>query len=355
LKIFASLLLVFLTFLPLEAPASDGRAGDAGSSGCVFRRAAAPAAWDRDRTPAELWPSVVIVLGILAGFGAFGGMLSAWGEVPIADVLKKGLAGTYTNWARIRGISFLGMMWGAGGSLSFGVILALDEKFRDLDRFDGERFIFLACSAVAAGFSGIRLLHLVSGKLEDQVNKAKKEAMEAKEEVAKVRAQAEAARGEIEKIVVKSQQLAGAFSFTSQILSALDAGSPPLKPDDSSVTRAIELMEEARIGNPDLRLVGVYLGRLQKARGKFREAINALTLVYEARGEPRNKDDAALLFNRACYRNLLRLGETDPEVQRKLLIEAQKDLDDACKLDADNIAEAKTDQELRGLTGGPAA
>lgn len=312
-----------------------------------------------------IWVVPLLVLFILGFFGAFGGMLAAWGHVPVADIFTRGFLGTYKSFKRFFAITALGALWGAGGGLVFGVILFLDGKFRSLTlatlkNSSGEEFIFFACASVAAGFSGIRLLRLVSGKLEDQVRNAEAQAAEAVK-------LSEANEIAIQRVT----KLASALSYAGPLLDSLSlaqkkfeeaetarTGSPTTKLRDltdsetAAVRLALEMLDEARPGFPTLRLLGIYIGRLHKALKAYPKAIEALTLVYKSRSDPRNKDDAALLFNRACYRN--RLSQEPSDFKADLLkAEAQADLDESIRLDPQSATEALRDNELRGLKGGP--
>jgi hypothetical protein len=328
-----------------------------GHESCEFQRCragrlATPASTFQLDNGARAVGMVVTVLAVLAAFGAFGGMLAAWGQVPIVDLIKGGLEKTYVTWGRLRGITFLGGLWGAGGGLVFGVVLTLDGKFRDLTHIEAERFVFLACASVAAGFSGIRLLRLVSGKLEEQVDKAQKEAEEAKQLVAEVSKVAQDAKSQIAKISAQTQQLAGALSFAGQVLGGLESAGG--KPEMSSIRRALEVMEAACIDNSTLRIVGIYLGRLFRALDNYAGAIAALTKVFDARrvvGQEPDADDRALLYNRACYRNVLRkkVAAGDPAQATVLHRDALSDLSQAIKNDPVNRAEAEADPDLMDL------
>ena len=204
-----------LAFLSASVPATALRAADVPGAAQVTPSRLSEAEAHPRTGPAEAipWGVVGLVIGELAAFGAFGGVLAALSNVPIPKVIEQGLK-AYGGCRRLVGVSCLGALWGAGGALALGVILSLDEKFRGLEQFDGERALFIACAAVAAGFSGIKMLKLVSRDLEKKIDSAEKKADEAKQS-------AQQAKDEIVRSSEQTRQLASALTFAGEILTAI--------------------------------------------------------------------------------------------------------------------------------------
>lgn len=108
--------------------------------------------------------TIFLVLGL---FGAFGGGLAAFSQVTFSEVIKSGIA-AYGSGDRLAGIVTVGSLLGCGGAMAFGFILAVDRKFSS-GVFDLDTKVLIAASSISAGFSGIRLLKLVSDKLAEKV------------------------------------------------------------------------------------------------------------------------------------------------------------------------------------------
>jgi tetratricopeptide (TPR) repeat protein len=213
------------------------------------------------------------------------------------------------------------------------------------------------------------MLKLVSRDLERKVEKAERDADEAKKQVAEVQSAANTAKETVERmqkevaeIRVEGRQLTEALAFSGEVLAALDASGTRRSAEPGAIDRAIELIEKVRLHFPEMRLLGIYLGRLHHyGRKDSDRAIEALSRVIDERlkSHPgRDPDAGALLFNRACYRNVLALGEERDargatERSAELKTDAQKDLDQAIWHDRSNEKEATTDQQLYGLRGGP--
>lgn len=282
--------------------------------------------------PNATW-AVWAVMNWLAWFGAFGGILAVLGEVPIRRVFESGVK-AYGSVGRLSWAIFVGALWGIGGSISFGVLLALDDKLKnsvDQPKTD----VLLAGTAVAAGFAGIRVLRLASSRLEKQMTQL------VKEETARV-----------------GDDSSKKLAFLSDAL-ATAAGVLEAHPDtdhsvDAERRKAIERLLTAQKDHPTLRTVGIYLGRLYIGLQDHTSAIRILTEFLEARRKADitpDADDAALLYNRACYRSLLGDKQKDPE-KEQLLKDGWDDLRESVRLDPTNLAEAKGDSDLKPLVEG---
>jgi len=117
---------------------------------------------------ATKWGFATILI-ILGAFGAFGGGVAAFSQVTFSEVMKSGIQ-AYGSGKKLAGIVSVGALLGCGGSIAFGFVLAVDRKFGS-GVFDLDTKILIAGASVAAGFSGIRLLKLVSDELAKKVQK----------------------------------------------------------------------------------------------------------------------------------------------------------------------------------------
>ncbi len=135
-----------------------------------------------------------------------------------------------------------------------------------------------------------------------------------------------------------------------RLLRGGNSTSPDIK---HSVEEALQQLKNARAKSPTNRLLAILIGRLLNALQRTKEARSILKETLAERREANisiNKDDAALLFNAACYENLEaedpNLTPIEAENKRK---QAWEDLQQACKLDPDNKNEAIKDEDLRTL------
>ena len=260
------------------------------------------------------------------------------GEVPIRRVLENGIK-AYGNVWRLVWAIIVGALWGVGGSISFGVLLSLDDKLQN--GLNGPKTdVLLAGTAVAAGFAGIRILRLASSRLEKQMTEL------VKEETARVGDESKQLLANESK---KLTLLAEALSKASGVLEGY-------KDDDRSVdTRrreAIQSLLVSRKDYPTLRSLGIYLGRLYCALQDYPSAIRILTEFLEERrktGIPPDQDDAALLYNRACYKAQWGNNQGDPVAKEQLFADGWNDLRESVRLDPTNLPEAKTDSDLTPL------
>lgn len=275
------------------------------------------------------------VLAWLAIFGAFGGILATLSEVPIQRILAEG-SRAYGTPGRLLWGMLVGSAWGVGGAVSFSIILVLDHHVSD-SRFQmAETRILLAGIGVAAGFAGIRLLKLVGGRLERQVG----------EIVDKKTAAFESTTD------AKLEQNTGAIALLTEALS--NASGVLAIPDeersaDPRRREAIEKLEMARVAFPTLRSVAIYLGRLYKGLKDYRGGMEVLTEFLDARrktGIQKNGDDAALLYNRACYTALAAENAADRD---ELYRQALDDLSQSLQLAPENAAVAAVDPDFDRL------
>jgi tetratricopeptide (TPR) repeat protein len=106
---------------------------------------------------------------------------------------------------------------------------------------------------------------------------------------------------------------------------------------------------------PTNRTATIYAGRLFRSLNQLDKAIEIIEETLKKRREAGvvpNEDDAALLFNKACYYNLLaeiasENGETAGVEAKKNL--AWKDIVLSCQLDKKNKADTTADSDLKTL------
>jgi hypothetical protein len=185
-------------------------------------------------------------------------------------------------------------------------------------------------------------------ELQGFAEKVKKESEEFAEETKK---RIEANETHINQLSSSFQALADTLTFA---FAALDPGRTG--PEwDAARRDVIRQLESLRVSFPVDRRVGILLGRLHRFFGEYEDAVNVLTAVLEERDKRkmiRDFDYAALLFNRACYENLIadlakeRCEFASAEERRS---DAWNDLNDCVRLDPANKAQASKDPDLETL------
>lgn len=292
--------------------------------------------------PTDAQPPVTIyfVIRALIFFGAFGGVAATLNLVQIRDVMRSGMS-AYGSFWRLIWCIVVGAFWGAGAALAASVILATDDKFEGLAspeakvRLKAEMLIY--ASGLIAGFAGINLLKRLSSKFgEEDVKRLENEIKETKAEIAEDKEQ--------------TTELVTAIGWATLALSK------PTKGDDPGFVavadQAIAKLERVRPHFPTDRSVAIFLGRLFRWKGDVPSAIRILETTLEAsqkarKGEPGTRDEAAMLFNLACYRNLMcrRKGPDAPDWR----IKAVKALNEATKICPEFLDDAKTDDDLKDI------
>lgn len=124
---------------------------------------------------------------------------------------------------------------------------------------------------------------------------------------------------------------------------------------DRALRDAIRQLERLRVFFPHWRHLGILIGRIYKHFLEYEDAIKVLTQVIEEREKrelPHELDYSALVYNRACYRNL-EAAEYEKKGQSQrahaLRAEAWQDLIESVGIDAANISEATEDPDFQGL------
>ena len=289
--------------------------------------------------------SFVRIVLVVSVAGAFGGLLASFADVPLAQLRARG-------WAALGGDNMplccaIGMLLGVGGAISFIAIPALDGKF-DAGVAEGTLLKFGLLS-VASGFVGLALLTKVGNftleMIQRETEGMRKNLQEEQTRALKqVNEKAEAAT----KLTRRKMELVG------RLIEALGRDrTHPLF--EGAAADSIRQADEYLHDEPGDRQIGILRGRVfQKWKG-YESAVDSITEVLRQRdnaGKPKDQDYAALLFNRACYRNrnaedLEKAGkQTEAE---NLRAEAYKDVKESCHWDPANTEESKSDKDLTTL------
>ena len=177
--------------------------------------------------------------------------------------------------------------------------------------------------SVVAGFSGRKVLGIVTNKLEDQIGEAKRKSEEALEEA----------------------------NESNQLIKAVAMLGP-----NSSIGERIETvanLEKMLKQNPTDRAITILTGRLYRRDNNFVSAINILSKFIEnkqAKNEI-DKDLADVLYNRACYRVLKNNAATLN--QESELIKAFEDLKLSISIEESNKADAASDGDFESVKQHP--
>lgn len=288
-------------------------------------------------TPAvgNMWFTVML---LLAGFGAFGGLLGSLNLVPLRRVLAEGIR-DYGSKRRAFWCVLVGVLTGAGGAITFGIVLVLDGKLEQGPLTD-KAMILLSSCAVGAGFVGHRLLKRLGERLlEEEVDSLRDEAKETKDDVAAFRAQ--------------TAQLAAALGFAGNALSRskTDTGQEAKQLRQG----AIPLLRAVIPLFPEMRTPAIFLGRLHRQLGELEEAITELGAFLAIRRKARlalSQDDAVVHFNRACYYNLMAsaaMAANDERNAESLRILAWEELKLVARIHNPFIEDAKADPDLAAI------
>lgn len=275
------------------------------------------------------------VFRVVAFFGAFGGVLAGLSEVPIRRLREEGLdvlGGRKTFWVCL----LISALQGIGGAISFAGLAALGGRITDWSESTRLLFGFLS---VATGFAGRKFLLLVSKSLLTR---------EIEDEV-------ERTAGKVKELTLSSKRK----EVLDEALNSLEIAinTPPGKEGETThlfetiAKEALRKAEAAIQYFPSHRRLGIMLGRLKDRWKGPEKAVEWLTRFITARcreGLDRDGDHAALLYNRACYRNKFAeaLEGDGAESLRNL---AWTDLKQSCVLDKLNVEEAVTDPDLKTL------
>lgn len=108
---------------------------------------------------------------------------------------------------------------------------------------------------------------------------------------------------------------------------------------------------------PTHRTLAIFIGRLLRQMKQLEKAVEVLDLTLEARSKDtelaNNEDQAALLYNKACYLNLIARNEGIELKRKPLLEQAWTAVRESVRLDRANLEFAKLDPDLKGLEAPP--
>src|SRR5665213_578594 len=163
----------------------------------------------------DSWPQFMHIICILIITGGFGGMISALSTIPITRILEEGKS-AYGNRRRLAWVLAMGALYGIGSGIAAGLVLYCDGRFDNGTSANLKTLLLLASTGVIAGFSGIRMLRLMSGKLEQKVNNLSEKVETGNENLhnlsEKVETENETLKKELSEQGVKSQLLVEALS-----------------------------------------------------------------------------------------------------------------------------------------------
>ncbi|MGB8354286.1 MAG: hypothetical protein WCD79_10390 [Chthoniobacteraceae bacterium] len=141
--------------------------------------------------------------------------------------------------------------------------------------------------------------------------------------------------------------VAAAMSFSAMVLTQLNEGAHA----NASTSEAVKMLENVRKTVPQHRRLAIFLGRLYRRLKKLPEAILVLDEACEARDKipmERDSDYGDLLYNKACYLNLLARDAGEPK-REELRKSSWEVLTNSIKLNPDNFSCAKEDNDLAEL------
>lgn len=219
---------------------------------------------------------------------------------------------------------FIGFV--TANSLHLAIAGIVDYQNATLDSQKENRIYFsLIALGILSGFGGGPLLTALSRQLRNTLTPD-----EQKKEIAK--------------------QLAPQLELTEVLNIAQTALASDISNPQNIIARkeALRKIEEISKDVLHVRTLAIYHGRLYRQLGNLSAGIDALTRTLEIRrkkGIPKDKDDAALLFNRSCYQTL----ESTTNAKDELLKRAWEDLQICVKLDPTVLEQAKTDDDLAAL------
>ena len=278
------------------------------------------------------------ILFIAVWAGALGGIISTFNIIPLKDVMVKGWE-PYGSCRRLAWCTIVGAFFGSGAAIGFLGILCIDGKF-DASLTDKTKII-TAASSVVAGFLGIRLLRRLGDSLEKKVDALQDEAKQTKQSLA------EAIETGLAKERANATKLASALS-----LAAINLSKDEKSQNINTIQDSIKQLEDLRPEFPEIRSVGIFLGRLYRRQKQYQKGIDVLLETLKARRDKNiteGEDDATLRFNAACYFNLLAEEvKTEPaaEQYRKKAWEHLQKCVDLCP---SFIEQSKKDPDLTSL------
>tara|TARA_R110002126_G_scaffold75469_23_gene188408 strand:- start:12572 stop:13366 length:795 start_codon:yes stop_codon:yes gene_type:complete len=228
--------------------------------------------------------------------------------------------------APLKGSQFLSLS-AVSSALGIGGALAVQFTMIGIGKFpkeaNVETIMLLFTLSVVAGFSGRKVLGIVTNKLEDQIGEAKRKSEEALEEA----------------------------NESNQLIKAVAMLGP-----HSSIGERVETvanLERMLKQNPTDRAVAILTGRLYRRDGNYASAINILSEFIENKRTKKelDKDLADVLYNRACYRVLKNASATlNSETE---VMNALDDLRCSISIEESNKQDAASDGDFDSVKEHP--
>ncbi|MFT4927607.1 MAG: hypothetical protein ACI8WB_003720 [Phenylobacterium sp.] len=269
--------------------------------------------------------SIVEILAWIIGGGALGGILDYFSRFEMHVDNKK----LCFQGVPIKSHQFFSLLV-ISAALGIGGALAIQFSMISVGKFDSaatsESIMWILTTSVVAGFSGRRILNLVSNKLEDQIGESNRNAGEAKEEAGVAKDKAE------ENLLI------------TRAVASLG--------DKSTASERIQVGKEIKqflSKKPTNRHLAILGGRVHRKDNYYREGIKVLTLYVDAKDKlnERDKDYADVHYNRACYWALVASTQSDNnEIEQK---ECLDNLKIAVALSSENASDAKTDSDFNSV------
>lgn len=153
-------------------------------------------------------------------------------------------------------------------------------------------------------------------------------------------------------IITLSSILARAHSVLSLQTEGKSAGT--IDRDNQERSDVIKLLKEVQAWWPSNRVIAIVIGRLNRQLKNWDAAIDVLNSAIEAKSvlpdEKNTKDQADLLFNKACYKTLQAGERTQNADKERLYAEAWSLLMDSVKIYPANSKDAEGDKDFAGIT-----
>jgi len=210
----------------------------------------------------------------------------------------------------------------------------------------------LCALGITAGFVGFNIIKLLARRLSAEVESQLKDLRDSKAE----KGETEILTRRLEEAEKKEGEALKMVELNAAIFDGWETAN---KHDEAAISEIEEALSRLqtllRNDFPTNRSAGIIVGRLLRNHNRFPDAIDQLTAVLDERqrqGLSENADTAALLYNRACYRNILAETKASQE-QENLKKLAEDDLLRDGKLVPEDLLAAEKDSDLRSLINRP--
>jgi|ERR1700733_2260746 len=218
---------------------------------------------------------------------------------------------------------------GVGGAFGVQFLLIMLKSFSPNHETSNELLIFSI--SIIAGIGARSLIPRISDRLQEQLFKVQQEA--------------EAAVSGAKDATRIANEIRTESTEFNRIVSTLRAEAPESEVDDA-IRKLEGFLRESEKHGPtsDERTETIWLGRLYKKKGNYRDAVRALQrfLTRKEGRQERDKDYADVLYNKACYLSL-----------DKRFDEALAALRETFALSPSNKEDARGDRDFQGLRDDP--